>query len=104
MKQLGEITDPGFIKRDYSKFELILLSVTKDERDLPFTKLLTKISLTLLPMAVSFYFISGLLWWLVALTFLFFNIFKMKGSHGLMLHCISHRPLFKPKYSFFGTT
>lgn len=100
MKVLGEITDPSFTKRDYTKFERTLLSVTKDERDLPFTKLLTKISITLLPMAVSLYFISGWIWWVVALTFLFFNIFKMKGSHGLMLHCISHRPLFKAKYSF----
>ncbi len=101
MKPLNAITDPVFVKpAAYSSVERFYLRFIRDERDLPFVKLTVRISLTLLPLAVICYlpFVNG--WWfaLAALAYHYFNNFAYKGPFGLMLHCTSHRKLFKKEY------
>lgn len=101
MKTLNAITDPVFVKPDsYGKLDRFYLRFIRDERDLPFIHLTVRISLTLLPLAIILYlpFVNG--WWFAAaaVAYHYFNNFAYKGPFGLMLHCTSHRKLFKKEY------
>lgn len=105
MKLLNAIHDPIFIKpQKYSTTERFFLKLIRDERDLPFIVLTLKISLTVIPLAVLLYmpFVQGWVWWLVAAVYAFITNFVFKGSFGLMLHCTSHRVLFKKKYKYLN--
>lgn len=105
MIALSKITDPVFVKPgNYSKLEQFYLRFIKDERDLPFVKLSVQITLTMLPLAVLLYmpFIDGWLWALIAVAYQFLNNFTYKGPFGLMLHCTSHRMLYKKEYGFLN--
>lgn len=105
MKALGVITDPVYVKPEkFSATDRFFLKYMKDERDLPFIHLSLKISFTLIPLAIILYlpFVNG--WWfaLAAIAYHFFNNITFKGPFGLMLHCTSHRMLFKKEYNFLN--
>ena len=105
MLPLGANTDPVFVKpAAYSRFDQALLKLIRDERDLPFVHLTIKITLTLLPLAVICYlpFVNG--WWfaLAVVAYHYLNNFAYKGPFGLMLHCTSHRPLFKKEWGWMN--
>lgn len=97
MKPLQTITDPVFVqKQPYNRLDRFFLNLIRDERDLPFIHLTLKITITLIPLAILLYmpFVTGWVWWLIALAYAYFNNIVFKGPFGLMLHCTSHRVLF----------
>ncbi len=101
MRAFPSITDPEFIRpQKYSAFDNFWLGLIRDERDLPFIYLTLKISLIMVPLGILLYmpFITGWLWWAVAVAYFYCNNFVFKGPFGLMLHCTSHRPWFKKEY------
>lgn len=104
MKQLTAVTDPTYRKQPLSATDKFFLKYIRDERDLPFAYLTLKITLTLIPLAVILYlpFVTGWEWWLAAIAYQFLNNFTFKGPFGLMLHCTSHRALFKKEYNFMN--
>lgn len=100
MKQLTHITDPVYVEKELSRLDKYFLKFIRDKRDLPFVYLTLKISLTLIPLAALLYIpsVTGWIWWLVALAYLYFNNVVFKGPFGLMMHCTSHRVFFKKEY------
>ncbi|MBA3828632.1 MAG: fatty acid desaturase [Taibaiella sp.] len=100
MKHLTENTDPVYNPKRSSATDKFFLKLIRDERDLPFIYLALSITFTLIPLAVLLYmpFISGWLWWVVAIAYLYLNNFYFKGPFGLMLHCTSHRAFFRKEY------
>jgi fatty acid desaturase len=58
----------------------------------------------MIPLGILLYFpfVTGWVWWAVALAYFYFNNFAYKGPFGLMLHCTSHRPWFKSKYKWLN--
>ncbi|PRY43121.1 fatty acid desaturase [Spirosoma oryzae] len=104
MKTLGPINDPTFVEKTYSRFDRALLTLIKDERDLPFAYLAIKITLTLIPLAVLLFmpFVTGALWWGIAAVHFYISNFVFKGPFGLMLHCTSHRQFFKSEHDWLN--
>ncbi len=104
MKLLGPIHDPTFTSVSYNQFDRMLLSFIKDERDLPFLYLTLRISLILIPLGLMLYmpFLTGWAWWVLAIGYQYVNNLKFKGPFGLMLHCTSHRPMYKPAFKFMN--
>ncbi|GAB3022720.1 fatty acid desaturase family protein [Spirosoma pulveris] len=104
MKVLDTLHDPTFQGRDYTTIDRFFLKYIKDERDLPFIYLTLRISLTLIPLSVLLFmpFVTGWIWWAVAAVHFFISNFRFKGPFGLMLHCTSHRPFFKPEYGWMN--
>lgn len=103
MKVLTTITDPIYVpKEKFTAYEKFWLRYINDKRDLPFIHLLTAIHLFVLPTAVLLYtpLLEGWYWWLVYVPYFFFAQLYFKGRFGLMLHCISHRKLFKKGYTW----
>ena len=96
-RELPVITDPRQVQINSSLINRFWLSLIRDERDLPFVHLLARITLVIIPLGVLLYlpFVSGWVWWAVAIFYLYFNNMVFKGPFGLMTHCISHRKLFK---------
>lgn len=105
MKELTDITDPHYVEpKSYSGIDRFLLKFIRDKRDIPFAHLTLKITFTLLPLGVLLYmpFVTGWVWWIVALAYAYLNNFIFKGPFGLMFHCTCHRMFFKKKYSFMN--
>lgn len=104
MKLLGLIKDPTFVLLPYNRFDRLLLLLIKDERDLPFLHLTLRISFLLIPLGLLLYmpFITGWFWWALAVGYQYINNLKFKGPFGLMLHCTSHRPMYKPAFKFMN--
>lgn len=102
MRSLPLISDPVFSARQYTAIDKFCLKHIRDERDLPFVYLTLKITFILIPLGVMLYlpFIQGWTWWMIAAMYFIFNNFVFKGPFGLMLHCTSHRPLFKKEYGW----
>jgi fatty acid desaturase len=101
MKALTTITDPIYTPREkFTRYEKFWLRYINDERDLPFIHLLTAIHIFILPTAVILFtpLLEGWYWWLAYIPYFFFAQLYFKGRFGLMLHCISHRKLFKKGY------
>lgn len=101
MKPFATLTDPTYTPPARTgQITKWLLSLIRDERDLPFVYLTLQISFTLLPLAFLLYmpFVTGWVWGAVAIAYQVLNNFVFKGPFGLMLHCTSHRPFFKKKY------
>lgn len=98
------LTDPVFIPRSYNVFDRFLISKLNDERDLPFVHLSLKIAFIMIPLGILLYFpfVTGWVWWTIAFAYLFVNNFVFKGSFGLMLHCTSHRLLYKKNHKFLN--
>lgn len=107
MIALPTLTDPVYVKpAQFSRLEQFYLKLIRDERDLPFVKLTVRITLTLLPLGILLYlpFVNqyGWIWALIAVAYQFMNNVTYKGPFGLMLHCTSHRPLFKKEYNYLN--
>jgi hypothetical protein len=103
MKLLTRIHDPVYPgEKNLNQLEKIFLCFIRDKRDLPFINLSLRITLVLLPLGILLYvpFVSGWVWWVLALSYLLLNTFYFKGPFGLMLHCTCHRKLFKKQYEW----
>jgi hypothetical protein len=101
MKSLSTITDPVYVEpKSFSRYEHFWLQYLNDKRDLPFIHLLTAIHILVIPTAIVLYtpLLSGWYWWLAYLPYFYLSQMYFKGRFGLMLHCISHRKLFKKNY------
>lgn len=98
MLSLPANTDPVYIAPEqYNTMDRFFLRLINDKRDLPFIYLIFKVSFSIVPLAALLFVpaISGWLWLLIAAVYLFVNNVTYKGPFGLMLHCSSHRPLFR---------
>lgn len=94
------ITDPGFTpKASYNFFERQALNLIRDERDLPFIKLMMRIMFIIIPISVLMFF--WFKWW-IAVPFMILNIATGVGPFILMLHNTSHRKLFKQEYDWMN--
>ncbi|RZK99868.1 MAG: fatty acid desaturase, partial [Hymenobacter sp.] len=105
MKSLTISTDPGHRRPAApSRLYLLLSRYVQDERDMPFVYLILRISATLLPLAALLLVpaIGGWVWWAVLGVYLGLSNLVFKGPFGLMLHCTSHRVLFKKKYGWLN--
>ncbi|MDP4264385.1 MAG: fatty acid desaturase [Bacteroidota bacterium] len=103
MKALTTITDPVYIpKEKYSLYDKFWLRLINDPRDLPFIYLLTAIHILVIPVAILLYtpLLKGWQWWAVYVPYFYVSQMYFKGRFGLMLHCISHRRLFKKAYTW----
>jgi fatty acid desaturase len=47
-------------------------------------------------------FVTGGIWWIIAIAYLLMNNLYFKGSFGLMLHCTCHNKLYKKKYDLLN--
>ena len=105
MKELTACTDPGYQESaSPSRLDSWLARYVQDKRDLPFAHLLLKLSATVLPLAVVLFVpaLTGWAWWAVLAAFLYLSLLRYKGSFGLMLHCTSHRVLFKKQHGWLN--
>lgn len=103
MKALTTITDPVYNERPaFTRYERFWLQYINDKRDLPFIHLLTAIHLLVIPSAVVLYtpLLQGIWWWALYIPYFYISQLYFKGRFGLMLHCISHRKLFKKAYTW----
>ncbi|HWR32270.1 MAG TPA: fatty acid desaturase [Chitinophagaceae bacterium] len=103
MKSLTTITDPVYIEpKKFSIYEKFWLKYLNDKRDLPFIHLLTAIHILVIPIAILLYTpaLQGWYWWLAYIPYFYVSQMYFKGRFGLMLHCISHRKLFKKGYTW----
>lgn len=102
MKALTVITDPVYVEpKEFSGYEKFWLKYINDKRDLPFIHLLTAIHILVIPVAILLYtpVLQSWYWWLVYIPYFYVSQMYFKGRFGLMLHCISHRKLFKKGYT-----
>lgn len=96
------LSDPTFSPKDErNALERFFLGLIRDERDLPFIWLAIQMTAFILPAAALIFafpewamYAAIPYWLLVFLGFL--------DRYMLMLHCTSHRMLFKRKYSVFN--
>jgi len=102
MKALPVITDPVFVPKEHSWADRQFLKIINDQRDLPFLYLILKITFIVFPIAFLLYtsLLPNWAWWLVAVAYQVIN-FYFRAPFGLMMHCISHRHLFKKKFKVF---
>lgn len=103
MKALTVITDPVYKEpKEFSQYERFWLKYINDKRDLPFIHLLTAIHILVIPVAILLYtpVLQGWYWWLAYIPYFYISQMYFKGRFGLMLHCISHRKLFKKPYTW----
>jgi fatty acid desaturase len=92
------LTDPEYtVPASTSALDRLFLRAIRDPRDLPFVHKTLEVTFTLIPLGVLLFmpFITGWLWWAIAVVYLFLNNVTYKGPFGLMLHCTTHRPFFK---------
>lgn len=103
MKALRTINDPVYVpKEQYSLFDKFWLRIINDPRDLPFVYLLTSIHILVIPAAIILYtpLLTGWAWWALYVPYFYLSQMYFKGRFGLMLHCISHRKLFRKPFTF----
>ncbi|MDH3456788.1 MAG: fatty acid desaturase [Gemmatimonadota bacterium] len=95
------ITDPvPDMQRRPGLIGKIFGPLVRDERDLPFVRLSLFLTITMVPLAVAL-FIPGIFrWWLAPVYWVLFLWFT--GPFILMLHCTSHRILFKREYDILN--
>jgi fatty acid desaturase len=99
----GSITDPVYKEPvSYNWYHRFWLKHINDKRDLPFVDLLTIIHLAIIPVGILLFtpLLPGWWWWGTAVVYFYFSQFYLKGSFGLMLHCLCHRKTFKASNSF----
>jgi fatty acid desaturase len=103
MQPLPQLTDPVYVpKEKYTWYDRFWLRYINDPRDLPFIYLLTAIHILVIPSAIVLYtsLLDGWQWWLLYIPYFYISQMYFKGRFGLMLHCISHRKLFKKAYNW----
>ncbi|MFM1875691.1 MAG: hypothetical protein RL266_1428, partial [Bacteroidota bacterium] len=96
MRHVAEIpfSDPVFVPKESSSFTRFMMKFIRDERDIVFIHLILKILLVIVPIAAYLYLPGRFNWW-VAVGYLAINWAFFTPPYILMLHCTSHRPLFK---------
>ena len=105
MKQLTTLTDPEYCRpASPSRLHHWLSRYVQDERDMPFVYLLLQLSGSMLPLAGLLYVpaLRGPAWWVVAAAYTLLGNLRFKGPVGLMLHCTTHRVLFKKKCNWLN--
>lgn len=103
MRQITSINDPVYVEpTSFNALEKFWIDKIRDKRDLPFIGLMFRITIFMMLPGLSLFFFtaSSWLWWAVAVYYFYINNLVYKGPFGLMLHCTSHRILFKQKYTF----
>lgn len=103
MRHVAEIpfTDPVNTKKEASGFTRFMMTYIRDERDIVFIHLILKIVLVIVPIAAFLYLPGRFNWW-IAVGYLAINWAFFTPPYILMLHCTSHRPLFKRKYDWMN--
>ncbi|MCB0794915.1 MAG: fatty acid desaturase [Flavobacteriales bacterium] len=105
MIALRTLTDPEYTRpARWSAMDRFFLRLIRDERDLPFVHLSLWITFTLVPLGILLFtpLVSGWWWAVAAVAYQYLNNITFKGPFGLMLHCTSHRKLFKKEYEFLN--
>ncbi|TVT39275.1 fatty acid desaturase [Hymenobacter setariae] len=105
MRLLPDLTDPQYHQLVApSRLHCWLSRYVQDERDMPFVYLLLQLSSTMLPLAILLFVpaLHGPAWWAVAGGYTLLGTLRFKGPFGLMLHCTTHRVLFKKKYAWLN--
>ena len=105
MRLLPDLTDPQYHQPVApSRLHCWLSRYVQDERDMPFVYLLLQLSSTMLPLAILLFVpaLHGPAWWAVAGGYTLLGTLRFKGPFGLMLHCTTHRVLFKKKYAWLN--
>jgi fatty acid desaturase len=105
MKLLTNLTDPVYHQpATPSRLHRWLSRYVQDERDMPFAYLLLQLSGTMLPLAILLFTpaLRGPAWWVVVGLYLGLGNLRFKGPFGLMLHCTSHRVLFKKEHGWLN--
>ncbi len=96
------ITDPVYSKDSFKRgvFDSFLMRFIKEERDLPFMRLIALIQVVVIPAGILLFtpLLKGVWWWAFAIPYFYVSQFRLKGSFGLMLHCLVHRKIFKKSY------
>ncbi|MFC2176312.1 fatty acid desaturase, partial [Bacteroidota bacterium] len=104
MNKVAQIpfTDPVYIKKDrLSWLDNFILRFIRDERDIVFVHTMLKMALIIIP-AAAFLFIPGRFSVWFSVIYLSVNWMFFTPPYILMLHCTSHRPLFKRKYDWMN--
>jgi len=87
--------------RKFNFFDRLFIPLLNDERDIDFVYLASKITCTIIPLAILLFVIRDLHWvWYMVYLLGLLTIFL--GPYVLMLHNICHRKLFKRKFSFLN--
>ena len=97
------ITDPVYVEKTYSGIDRFFLKFLRDKRDLVFVYETIRLTLLMVPLAILIYLpsVPGYIWWSMASVYIaLFIVFK--GPYGLMLHCTSHRKMYKDTYGFLN--
>ena len=94
MARTVELTDPRHEPCERpSAFDRWALARIKDERDLPFVRLMGAMTLVLIPFAIALYVPGVFRWWLGAI-YIAVMLLGFLDRFILMLHNTSHRTLF----------
>ena len=104
MKTLAALTDPVYTAPVAPTWlDTWLLQFCQDKRDLPFLYLLLQLTFIIVPLAGALFLpLPRAWWWGVLAVYVLLTNFRYKGSFGLMLHCTSHRILFKKQYKWLN--
>lgn len=99
---IPKLTDPTFTPvAARGALERFFLRFIRDERDLPFVWLTLGMTFVLIPAAVLLYWPGVFRWWMAPVYWaVLYGLFADK--YILMLHCTSHRPLWKREYKFLN--
>jgi hypothetical protein len=97
-----KLIDASYTKpASYGPLDRAALRLIRDERDLPFFWLTLQMSAVLIPAAVLMYWPGVFRWWMAPIYWaVLYGFFADK--YILMLHCTSHRPLWKREYKFLN--
>lgn len=96
------IDDPQFVKKEtYSAIDKFFLRYINDERDLVFVHLIIKLFAFAIPFTLYFFLAESISLW-VAAAYLLINWVFLMGPFILMLHCTSHRQLFRSKHTYLN--
>lgn len=101
MLSLPANTDPLYdATAPRTTLDRFFLRLIRDPRDLPFIYMTIKVAVLMVPLAVLLYmpFVTGWLWALLAIVYFYLNNVTFKGPFGLMMHCTTHRTLYKKEY------
>ncbi len=101
MLALPTITDPVYVPgAPRTAVDRFFLRLIRDPRDLPFPYMTLKVGFLMIPLAILLYmpFVTGWVWGILALIYFYLNNVTFKGPFGLMMHCTTHRTLYKKEY------
>jgi len=95
------LRDPTYTPREARSLgERMAAPFLRDNRDLPFVKLIAALTLTVVPTGVGSLSLGAFRWWLAALHLAL--IIHFLGPFVLMLHNTSHRKLFKHEWGWLN--